>query len=220
MFVARRMKKQIVTASPSASLFEAQRRMTEHTIPQLPVVSEDGTLLGIVSDRDIRAAVLPAGLVPGFTPGEAEKFMKNTPVERVMTRKVVTATLTDTLEDAIVLLHDFRVNALPVVDAAGKVTGIITRTDVLEAFIDALGVGEVSSRLEVVVPDRPGTLAQLAAIIGSFHVNITSVLSTRHVEAGKRANFFRVATLNVGPIRKAIEEAGFEILDPSKFLLP
>jgi acetoin utilization protein AcuB len=90
----------------------------------------------------------------------------------------------------------------------------------MEAFIDALGVGEVSSRLEVVVPDRPGTLAQLAAIIGSFHVNITSVLSTRHVEVGKRANFFRVATLNVGPIRKAIEEAGFQILDPSKFLLP
>ena len=220
MFVARRMKKKIVTVAPSVSLFEAQRKMRDHTIRQLPVVSEDGTLLGIVSDRDIRASVLPAGLVPGFTAGEAEKFMKSTPVERVMTRKVVTAMLTDTLEDTIVLLRDFRVNALPVVDSAGKIAGIITRTDVLEAFIDALGVGEVSSRLEVVVPDRPGTLAQLAAIIGSFHVNITSVLSIQHVEAGKRANFFRVATLNVGPIRKAIEDAGFEILDPSKFLLP
>ena len=220
MFVARRMKKKIVTVAPSVSIFEAQRQMRDHTIRQLPVVSEDGTLLGIVSDRDIRASVLPAGLVPGFTAGEAEKFMKSTPVERVMTRKVVTAMLTDTLEDTIVLLRDFRVNALPVVDSTGKIAGIITRTDVLEAFIDALGVGEVSSRLEVVVPDRPGTLAQLAAIIGSFHVNITSVLSIQHVEAGKRANFFRVATLNVGPIRKAIEEAGFEILDPSKFLLP
>jgi acetoin utilization protein AcuB len=158
--------------------------------------------------------------VPGFTAGKAEKFMKNTLVERVMTRKVVTAMLTDTLEDAIVLLHDYRVNALPVVDAAGRVAGMITRTDALKAFIDALGVGEISSRLEVVVPDRPGTLAQLAAIIGSFNVNITSVLSTRHVEGGKRANFFRIATLNIGPIRKAIEEAGFEILDPSEFLLP
>lgn len=220
MFVARRMKKKIVTVPASASLFEAQRRMREYTIRQVPVVSEDGTLLGIVSDRDIRAAMLPADLVPGFSAGEAEKFMKNTPVERVMTRKVVTATLTDTLEDAIVLLHDFRVNALPVVDAAGKVAGIITRTDVMEAFIEVLSVGEVSSRLEVVVPDRPGTLGQLAAIIGSFHVNITSLISTRHMEEGKRVNFFRVATLNTGPIRKAIEEAGFELLDPSQFILP
>ncbi|HWS14784.1 MAG TPA: CBS and ACT domain-containing protein [Candidatus Methylomirabilis sp.] len=213
------MKKTIVTVTPSTSLLEAQGRMRGHNIRQVPVVSEDGTLLGIVSDRDIRAAVLPAGLVPGFTAEAAGKFMENTPVERVMTRKVITATLTDTLEDAIVLLHDFRVNALPVVDAGGKIAGIITRTDVLEAFIEALGVGEVSSRLEVVVPDRPGTLAQLAAIIGSFHVNITSVLTTRHVEDGTRANFFRVATLNIGPIRKAIEEGGFEILDPSRYTL-
>jgi len=220
MFVARRMKKTIETVPPSASLLEAQGRMRGHHIRQLPVVSADGTLLGIVSDRDIRAAVLPAGLIPGFSAGEAEKFMNNTPVERVMTRKVVTATLTDTLEDAIVLLRDFRVNALPVVDSAGKVAGIITRTDVLQAFIEVLGVGEVSSRIEVVVPDRPGTLAKVAAIIGSFHVNITSVLSTRHVKEGKRANFFRVATINIGPIRKAIEEEGFEILDPSQFLLP
>jgi acetoin utilization protein AcuB len=194
--------------------------MRGHTIRQLPVVSEEHTLLGIVSDRDIRAVVLPAGLVPGFSADEAERFMKNTPVERAMTRKVVTATETDTLEDAIVLLRDFRVNALPVVDAAGKLAGIITRTDVMEAFIEVLGVGEISSRLEVVVPDRPGTLGQLAAIIGSFHVNITSLISTRHVEEGKRVNFFRIATLNTGPIRKAIEEAGFELLDPSRFILP
>lgn len=219
MFVARRMKKTIVTVTPSASLLTAQERMRGHNIRQVPVVSEDGTLLGIVSDRDIRAAVLPAGLIPGFTAEEAGKFMGNTPVERVMTRKVITATLNDTLEDAIVLLHDFRINALPVVDNMGKIAGIITRTDVLEAFIEALGVGEVSSRLEVVVPDRPGTLAQLAAIIGSFHVNITSVLTTRHVEDGTRANFFRIATLNIGPIRKAIEEGGFEILDPTRYTL-
>lgn len=219
MFVARRMQKSIVTVPPSASLAEAQEQMRGHNVRQIPVTSEDGKLVGILSDRDIRGAVLPAGLVPGFTAEAAEKFLRNTPVGKVMTRKVVTATLTDTLEDAIVLLHDFNVNALPVVDAEGKAVGIITRMNVLEAFIDVLGVGEVSSRLEVVVPDRPGTLAQLVAIISSFHVNITSVLATGHVVEGKRANFFRIAALNVAPIKKAIEEAGFEILDPSRYIL-
>jgi acetoin utilization protein AcuB len=219
MFVARRMQKSIVTVTPSASLAEAQEKMRGHNVRQIPVTSEDGKLVGILSDRDIRGAVLPAGLVPGFTAEEAEKFLRNTPVGKVMTRKVVTATLTDTLEDAIVLLHDFNVNALPVVDAEGKVAGIITRMNVLEAFIDVLGVGEVSSRLEVVVPDRPGTLAQLVSIISSFHVNITSVLATGHVVEGKRANFFRIAALNVAPIKKAIEEAGFEILDPSRYTI-
>ncbi len=217
MFVARRMQKDPVTMAPSTSLFEAQERMRGRNIHQIPVVSEDGRLVGILSDRDIRGAVLPVGFIPGFTAEEAEKFLKGTPVEKVMTRKVITATLTDTLEDAIELLHTFKINALPVVDGEGKVVGIITRTDVLQAFNEALGVGEVSSRLEVIIPDVPGTLARLMTVISSFQVNITSVLTTGHVEEGKRASFLRIATLNVGPIRKAIEDAGFEILDPSKF---
>ena len=219
MFVARRMQKDPVTMPPTASLFEARERMRERKVRQIPVTSEDGRLAGILSDRDIRGAVLPVGLVPGFTAEEAERFLRSTAVGKVMTRKVVTATLGDTLEDAIELLYTFKINALPVVDADGRVVGVISRTDVLKAFIDALGMGEVSSRLEVVVPDRPGTLARVVSIISSFQVNITSVLTTGHTEEGKRAAFLRIATLNVGPIRRAIEEAGFEILDPSKFVL-
>jgi acetoin utilization protein AcuB len=213
------MQKDPVTMPPSTSLFEAQERMREKKVRQIPVTSEDGKLVGILSDRDIRGAVLPVGMIPGFTAEEAEKFLKATRVEKVMTRKVITATLTDTLEDAIDLLYSFKVNALPVVDGDGKVVGVISRTDVLQAFIEALGVGEVSSRLEVVVPDIPGALARLVAIVSSFQVNITSLLTTGHAEQGKRASFIRIASLNVGPIRKAIEDAGFEILDPSKFTL-
>ncbi|MGE5247225.1 MAG: CBS and ACT domain-containing protein [Verrucomicrobiota bacterium] len=219
MFVARSMQRHPITLPPSASLFAAREAMRENKVRQIPVTTEDGRLAGIVSDRDIRGAVLPVGLVPGFTAEEAEKFLKGTPVEKVMTRKVITAMLTDTLEDAIELLYTFRVNALPVVDEGRKVVGVISRTDVLKAFIDALGMGEVSSRLEVVVPDKPGMLARVVSIIASFQVNITSLLTTGHTEEGKRAAFLRIATLNVGPIRKAIEEAGFEILDASKFVL-
>ncbi|MEW6719184.1 MAG: CBS and ACT domain-containing protein [Thermodesulfobacteriota bacterium] len=218
MFVARRMQKNPVTMSPATSLYEAQEMMRARRILQIPVTSEDGRLVGILSDRDIRGTVLPVGMIPGFTAEEAEKFLKNTPVERVMTRKVITATLTDTLEDAIGLLLNYKINSLPVVDDENRVVGIISRTNVLEAFIEVTGMGVVSSRLDVVVPDKPGALAQLVGIISSFQVNITSVLTTGHLESGAMTNFLRIATLNVGPIRKAIEEAGFELLDPSKFL--
>ena len=215
MFVTRRMRKNVATISPSASLEEARSLMHGKNVRQLPVTDEDGMLLGILSDRDIREATLPVGLLPGYP--EMEKMLSGTPVEKVMTRKVVTATIHDSLEDAIVLLHDFRIHALPVVDDKGRVAGIITRTDVLEAFIDALGVGEISSRLEVVVPDMPGVLAGIVSIIKSFHVNITSILTTGHTEKGKRAVFLRISTLNVGPIRKALQEAGYRILDPGDF---
>ncbi|MBE0602778.1 MAG: CBS domain-containing protein [Deltaproteobacteria bacterium] len=218
MFVARRMQKDPVTLPPSASLFEAQEKMRMRAIHQIPVVSEDRKLVGILSDRDIRAIVLPVGMIPGFTAEEAEKFLKNTPVEKVMKRKVIVATLADTLEDAIGLLYNYKINSLPVVDAEDKVVGIISRTNVLEAFIEVIGMDEISSRLDVVVPDKPGALAQVLSVISSFHVNVTSILTTGHLGPGKRTSYFRIGTLNVGPIRKALEEAGFEILDPSTFL--
>ncbi|HSM00794.1 MAG TPA: CBS and ACT domain-containing protein, partial [Candidatus Limnocylindria bacterium] len=211
------MQRKVVVISPSASLQDARRLMREQNVRQLPVTGEDNKLVGIVSDRDIREAMLPVGLLSGSSEKEKEKMLASTLVEKVMTRKMVTATVNDSLEDAITLLHDFRVNALPVLDDKGGVAGIITRTDVLKAFIEALGVGEISSRLEVVVPDVPGSLVGVMTIIKSFHVNITSILTTGHTEPGTLAVFFRIATLNVGPIRKAIQEAGYRILDPANF---
>jgi acetoin utilization protein AcuB len=217
MFVTRRMRRNVAAIAPYASLEEARRLMRKESVRQLPVTDEDGKLVGIVSDRDIREAMLPVGLLPGSSEKEMENMLAGTPVEKIMTRKVVAATVNDSLEDAIVLLHDFRVNALPVLDDKGGLAGIITRTDVLKAFIEALGVGEISSRLEVVVPDVPGSLVGVMTIIKSFHVNITSILTTGHTEAGKRTVFFRISTLNVGPIRKALQEAGYRILDPENF---
>ena len=217
MFVTRRMRRNVAAIAPSASLEEAHRLMREESVRQLPVIDEDGKLVGMVSDRDIREAMLPVGLIPSSSEKEMENILADTPVEKVMTRKVVAATVNDSLEDAIVLLHDFRINALPVLDDKGRVAGIITRTDVLKAFIEALGVGEISSRLEVVVPDVPGSLVGVMTIIKSFHVNITSILTTGHTEVGKRTVFFRISTLNVGPIRKALQEAGYRILDPGDF---
>ncbi len=217
MFITRRMQRAVATIAPSASLQEARRLMRGQNVRQLPVTGEGNKLVGILSDRDIREATLPVGLLPGSSEKEMEEMLASTTVEKVMTRKVVTATVNDSLEDAIVLLHDFRVNALPVVDDEGTVAGIITRTDVLKAFIEALGIGEISSRLEVVVPDVPGSLAEVMTIIKSFHVNVTSVLTTGHTEPGTRAVFFRIATLHVEPIRKAIQKAGYHILNPADF---
>lgn len=217
MFVTRRMRRNIATVSPAASLQEARRLMRNHNIRQLPVTGENNRLVGILSDRDIREATLPVGLLPGASEKEMVEILESTPVEKIMTRKVITATVNDSLEDAIVLLHDFRVNALPVVDDKGTVVGIISRTDVLKAFIEALGVGEISSRLEVVVPDVPGELAGIVSVIKTFDVNITSILTTGHTEPENRAIYFRIATLNVGPIRKALAEAGYRILDPEDF---
>src|SRR3989304_1146275 len=62
MFVIRRRQRNVVTISPNASLFEARERMRRHTIPQLPVTGEDGHLIRILSNTDVREAELPGAL--------------------------------------------------------------------------------------------------------------------------------------------------------------
>ena len=74
MFVTRRMQRNVATITPSASLEEARSLMREKNVRQLPVIDEDNKLAGMVSDRDIREAMLPVGLLPGSSEKEMEKI--------------------------------------------------------------------------------------------------------------------------------------------------
>ena len=56
MFVSRSMTRAVVTVDQEANIFEAQELMTENKIRHLPVVDKDYRLIGIVTDRDIRAS--------------------------------------------------------------------------------------------------------------------------------------------------------------------
>ncbi len=86
MIVAQRMRKPVITTSPSTTLAQAQALMREHSIRHLPVL-EGEKLVGIVSSRDIRAAVpLPAALEEARA--YAEK-LQALPVSDVMAPEVV-----------------------------------------------------------------------------------------------------------------------------------
>ena len=61
MFVSRSMTSEVITITGDASIFEAQEKMAKHTIRHHPVIDEEHTLVGVVTDRDIRS-VLPYSL--------------------------------------------------------------------------------------------------------------------------------------------------------------
>lgn len=213
MFVRRRMKRSVVTVNKDNSLIEAKGKMVRHGVNQLPVMDGD-IIVGIISKRDIDSAMMPLILLGEKEEGKIREILEATKVTKLMTKNPVVVNVNDTLEDAVILIHDHRVGSLPVLTDEGKLAGIISKTDVLEAFIEALGVNEVSQRLEVVVDDKPGTLAEVINIIKQFKTNLISLMTTPHPLGGKRIVYLRVASLNVLPIKKALEEQGIEILDP------
>jgi acetoin utilization protein AcuB len=132
----------VMTTSPltierDASIRDALETLEREGFRHLPVVWE-GELVGIVSDRDLRAwrqALLDLRDGEG---GEIAQAALAQPIERLMTVEVETVSPDTPLKDAIDLLVHLRLGALPVVDG-GQVVGIVSVTDVLAAFRDRLG---------------------------------------------------------------------------------
>lgn len=131
MHVRDMMQKEVVTATPEMSLAQAQRCMRDKSIRHLPVVS-DKRLVGIVTDRDIRAA-MPSPATT-LSRGEIAYQMDTTPINTCMTREVVSIGPETDMVHATRLLLEYRFGCLPVVDA-GTLVGVVTKIDCLRAFL-------------------------------------------------------------------------------------
>ena len=115
------MSRRLVTVTRDTPLSEARHLLAEHRIRRLPVMI-GRRLVGIVSDRDLRSA------------GASHDW---TPVAQIMTRRVVTVTAQTRVDEAARIILDGRFGGLPVVDG-DELTGIVTETDLLRAFVDVL----------------------------------------------------------------------------------
>ncbi|HEV2146735.1 MAG TPA: CBS and ACT domain-containing protein [Longimicrobiaceae bacterium] len=206
------MTRDPVTVGPDDTLTRALQLTREHRIRHLPVVDGGGALAGILSDRDIRLA-MPSPLT--VADPERVGFLERTPVAAVMTREVVTCSGADPIEDAAKLLYRHRIGALPVVDAAGTLQGILSESDLLYAMVQILGGTEPASRLEVALADRPGELARAVGILAEHAVNIVSVLVSPERVQGDRTVIFHVGTIDPRDVIGALEAAGFRVGWPS-----
>ena len=131
MLVRELMSSPPVTAAPALSLPDAAHLMKSRGIRRLPVLDGD-TLVGIVTDRDLREA-LPSKLST-LSPWEATTRLAAVKVADVMRRSVLTVEGSADARDAAYTMLEHRVGALPVLDEQGQLAGLITVTDVLRDY--------------------------------------------------------------------------------------
>ena len=131
MNVSQWMTKSVLTIKPHDTLKQARELMTKHRVNQLPVVVDD-KVVGIVTDRDLRDAY-PSSmrLLRGK---DIDDFADSYTVDQVMTYNVVTASPKMSLREVAQHLRKKRFGAVPIVDD-GKLVGIITRSDLLDAAL-------------------------------------------------------------------------------------
>jgi len=206
MLVGRRMRTTLITVTKDATLAQARDLLHAHRIRHLPVLEGD-RLLGILTDRDIRQA--SPSSTAGIGPDQTAAFLAQISVVKAMVRDVRTVSPYTTIEEAARLMIEHKIGCLPVTEA-DRLVGIITETDILGVLVDVMGIREPSTRFELTLPDRPGALADITRIIKAHGVNITSILTVAHWEAGKRLAVIRIKTMNPQPILKDLAVAGFE----------
>ena len=218
MFVSRSMTRRVITVGPETSVFEAQELMSKNRVRHLPVVEQGDKLVGIVSDRDIRSALPFQCFKEGITPEEKQK-LEGLQVKDIMTRKVFTISPGYTIQDALLMIQNSKVGALPVVDEEGRLKGILSVRDLLRAFINVLGIGQPGTLLCILVEEKVGQLKKIVDAITEMGVSFGSVLVARYWEEDKRAVFPYLLTLNVAGVKKRLTEMGYTLIDPMQWYM-
>ncbi|HSB70253.1 MAG TPA: CBS and ACT domain-containing protein [Candidatus Methylomirabilis sp.] len=210
MLVGRRMRTALITVTKDATLAQARELLHSHRIRHLPVVEGD-RLVGILTDRDIRQA--SPSSTAGISPDRTSAFLAQIPVSRAMVQDIRTVSPYTTIEEAARVMIEHKIGCLPVTEA-NRLVGIITETDILGVLVDVMGISEPSTRIELMLPDRPGALADAAQVIKAHQVNISSIVTMSHEERGRRLAIIRLKTMNPKPILKDLAAAGFESPPP------
>ncbi len=154
MRIERWMSSPAITIAPEIPASLALRKMMEHEIRRLPVVDDDGRLLGLVTDRDLRGSLEPWSVPHPSRPYEPAGA--DPPVKDVMRKAVAVVTPRDSVRDAARLMHDLKVTGLPVVEGR-RCVGVITVQDLLEVLVAALDRqgNEVNEEIRDSAPRTP-----------------------------------------------------------------
>ena len=194
MLIIERMTRSPITISGEATVKQALEIIDQTQVRHLPVLDESGTLVGILSEKDVLRAC-----------GDDR-------VEQVMIRQVITVTEYAALEEAARIMADHKISSLPVM-RHGKLVGIITETDLFRVFLEILGAREEGVRLTMLVPEEQGMLACVTGEIAGMGGNILALSTSRGEDPTNRMVTVKVSGVPSEKLVAIMEALGMEIVD-------
>ena len=176
MLVGDWMSTNVVTAPGDISMIKAGRIMRERHIRRLPVVDKDGKLIGIVAERDLKAASPSSATTLDVY--EMTYLLSEMKIKSIMTKDPLSIRRTDTVERAALIMRDHKIGSLPVVDEAGRVVGIITDTDIFRLFVTITGIDQGGIQIGLRLSTDEGSLKPVLDALRGHEARIISILSS------------------------------------------
>jgi acetoin utilization protein AcuB len=174
MFVADWMTREVVTVGPDDSIAHAMHLMRDKRIKHLPVL-QGGRLVGVISDRDIKAFC--PSRATALDVYEINYLLAKATVKEAMGRQLTTTVEDTPVEAAALVMLEENIGCLPVLEDEALV-GIISDRDIFRALVDITGVRHPGHRVCITVPDRPGSIREVADRIRSHGFSLHGILSS------------------------------------------
>jgi len=212
MLVKDWMSKDPITINDDTSMMKAIHLMKQNRFRRLPVLQE-GRLVGIVSDRDLKEA--SPSKATTLDVHELYYLLSELQVKDIMTRDPIIVSPEDTVEHAAQLMLENTISGLPVVDDQGNVVGILTQSDVFRAFMHITGILQGGVQFALRLEDRPGLIKEVVDLLRAKGARFVSLLTSyTSAREGYRDIYLRVK--NLSP--EAIEAAEKELAIPHEVL--
>lgn len=210
MLIRDKMVTDVITVNLSDPIEKAEKLMMKHNINHLPVIGGN-KLVGMLAMFDVRH-VLPSPVSMMSEEEKAEFAGKVTVKDAIPEKQRLTTIMEhESIEQAAMLLYNNKIGALPVVDANFKLLGIISETDILNAFVDILWIK--GRRITVKMGPEPGLIADVAKVISSFDVAILRIAMLPTADAGNFETLISLDTENTKPIVEELRRKGYEVVE-------
>jgi len=127
------MSTDLITVSLETTLPEVHQIMVSEEIRRLPVVDENGRLIGIVTLGDVRGA--QPSPATSLSIWEMNYLLSSLDVQKIMTPDPITVTPDQTVGEAARIMLENRISGLPVIETGGRLVGIITESDIFSMVV-------------------------------------------------------------------------------------
>jgi len=208
MYVRDRMTADPITVTGQTTIVQALQLMRDNRIRRLPVV-DNGKLIGIVTDRDLsEVSPSPATSLSIF---ELNYLLAKTKIADILPKNKTVFTISPDalLEEAALLMRDNKVSGIPVVSEKNELVGIITETNIFDAFMEIMGIRQEGFRISMPLQsDRPGVLAEITSAITACDGNITHI--TTYGVSGLCHLVLRINRGDIDRITAALKKLGYD----------